>query len=107
MALHPHLPLQAFGVFSYCALHHFGNTNGFFRLLEAAISNGVYAEWFTSSKSLNDTANFFLAFFWPAIDGKHPGLSLACFAFVGQWVAGWTLIAMEAYRAGNRGRVIS
>ena len=107
MALRPHLSLLALGVFGYIALHHFGNANGFFDLINASVTNDVYPQSFTSVKPLNDVANFFLAFFWPTVDGDHPGLSLACYVFASQWVAGWTLIMMEGYRAGNQGRAVA
>jgi hypothetical protein len=99
--------LIAIAVFGYTALHGFGRSNGFFPLLESAVANGVHAHPFTANKEVDDVANFFLAFFWPTVDGNHPGLSLACFVFAGQWVAGWTLVTLEGYRAGNRGRLIS
>ena len=108
MAFNPtHFFLLALGIFGYFALHHLGQSNGFFDLINASVANGVYAQQFVSIKPLNDVANFFLAFFWPCVDGNNPGLSLACYVFAGQWIAGWTLITMEGYRAGNRGRAIS
>ena len=107
MTFRPHLFLLALGVFGYVALHHFGNANGFFDLINASVVNGVYAQQFVSVKPLNDVANFFLAFFWPIVDGNHPGLSLACYVFASQWVGGWALIMMEGYRAGNQGRSIA
>ncbi len=107
MILSLRLSFLVLGIFGYIALHHFGNANGFFDLVNASIANGLYAQTFVPNKCLNGVANFFLAFFWPAVDGKHPGLSLACYVFAGQWIAGWTLIIMEGYRAGNQGRAIS
>lgn len=105
MESRPHLPLLALGAVGYNALHHFGNANGFFDLINASVTNGVYTPQFTSVKLLNDLANFFLAFFWPTVDGDHPGLSLACYVF--HWLAGWTLIMVEGYRAGNQGRAVA
>ena len=107
MPLITQVSLLVLGVFGYISLLRFGDTNGFFRLLEAAIANGVYAHDSVPVTALNDGFNFFIAFFWPCVDGENPGLSLACYVFAGQWIAGWALITMEGYRAGNKGRVIS
>lgn len=107
MAYIAHAALLALGVFGYVALHHFGNSNGFFDLITAAVENGVYSHKFTPAQAVNDACNFFVAFFWPCVDGNHPGLSLASFVFAGQMVAGWGLVMMEAYRVGNSGRAIS
>jgi hypothetical protein len=93
--------------FGYAALHIFGASNGLFELIPAAIENGVYAHKFTGVKGIDDLFNFFVAFFWPCVDGNNPGISLLSIVFAGQMLAGWALIIMEGYRAGNAGRAIS
>lgn len=43
-----------------------------------------------------------IPFFWPALDGKMPGLSLYGFYFGTSVAVVWALVMLEASRAGNR-----
>jgi hypothetical protein len=101
------LVLGSLGVFGYVGLHVFAASNGLFELIPAAIENGVHAHKFTGLQGVDDLFNFFVAFFWPCVDGNHPGISLLSIVFAGQMFAGWALIIMEGYRPGNAGRAIS
>lgn len=98
--------LAALAVTGYFGLHFLGRNNGFFPLMEATSKSGQYPLDLTSNKSLAETAAFFVAFFYPAVDGNSPDLSLACYVFAGQFVAGLTALIIEGYRAGNAGRMI-
>ena len=46
-------------------------------------------------------------FFFNVVDGSHPHAALQAFQFVGQVVAGWGLLVLEASRGGNRWRAVS
>jgi len=46
----------------------------------------------------------FIAFFWPVLNGENPSLSLQGVHFLGQGYAIWTLVLVEGWREGSRGR---
>jgi hypothetical protein len=98
----------------FMALHGFGERNTFIPQLTAHIEKGqlpMPTSWTGSTESIPESftgvgpvdnlLKGVLVFFWPAVDGQNPGLSLFGFLFGGQGVAMWTITMLEGWRAGN------
>jgi len=49
----------------------------------------------------------FIAFFWPVLNGLNPSLSLQGVHFLGQGYAIWTLVLVEGFREGNKGKLVA
>lgn len=56
---------------------------------------------------IDETLCAFIPFFYPAVDGSAPNLSLHTANFAGAVAAIWFLIIFESIRAGNRGRLVA
>lgn len=100
----PQISLAALSIVGYLGLHYLGNNDGLFPLLEDMGKSGVYPVNFTSSQPIKQLSAILLGFLYPAVDGTHPALSLACYFLFGQLIAAWALIMVEGNRAGNRMR---
>jgi hypothetical protein len=100
----PHLTLASLSVLGYFGLHHLGHNDGLFPQLEQVSKTYPIP---TSNESLKGLGGVLVGFFYPTISGEHPGLTLACYLFVGQALSLWTVIMLEGNRAGNRWRIIS
>ena len=46
-------------------------------------------------------------FFWPVVDGQHPGLFLHSLTFSGTFGAAWVLVVLEGWRKGNAWTVVA
>lgn len=104
MSYLPHALLAALSIVGILGLHYLGNNDGLFPLLEDMGKAGVYPVNFTSIQSVKDLSTTLLGFFYPAVDGTHPALSLACYFLFGQLFTGWAVLMVEGSRAGNRMR---
>ena len=62
---------------------------------------------YTGIKKVDEQFTLLTVMFWPILDGRMPHLSLFSFMFVGQALAEFVLLLLEASRHGNRGRLIA
>ena len=110
--------LPALVVLGFAGLHLFGESNTLFPQIVELRGKHVlptHSSWtktyFPTSFVGYDPPDGLLAtllvFFWPVVDGEHPGMSLLSALFAGQGAALWTVFVLEAMRKGNSGRVIS
>lgn len=102
----PHTLLVTLSVTGYLGLHHLGHANGLFPLLEEHSKNGAYPVDLTPIESLKFLSGVLVGFFYPAVDGTQPGLSLASYVFAGQCIAMWTTLMIEGARHGNKMRLV-
>lgn len=56
---------------------------------------------FTGNKLLDHGLASIAPFFWSAIDGSTPELSLCALEVAGSFGAAWVLVTMEGWRMGN------
>lgn len=96
------------------SLHVFGDKNEFFRMMEQQQARGLLPDGktrfslsLTGIEGFDNFANILLLFFWPTVDGMHPDLSLLSFVFAAQSLSAVMLVALEALRGSNAGRLIS
>ncbi|TQV90417.1 atmA protein [Cordyceps javanica] len=57
--------------------------------------------WLGGPPKLDELLSKLVVFFWPVAAFQHPGLFLHSLAFSGTFAAGWTLVTLETWRAGN------
>jgi hypothetical protein len=102
----PQYLLVGIAVVAVGGLHVVGHYSGTFDHLDERGKDGTYPLPFRPQR-VHDFLSSFVAFFYPAVDGNHPGYSLACYIFAGQWMAGWHLIMLEGFRPCNQGKLIA
>lgn len=105
------IALTGWGIYS---VWMFSFTNGSLSMMEAASlkkvlpgTNHPMLGSVTGVEAIDHQLAVLIAFFWPAIDGSNPDLSLYSFNSAGQAAACWMVVLVEALRAGNRWRPIS
>ncbi|KAL2012375.1 hypothetical protein VTN00DRAFT_5093 [Thermoascus crustaceus] len=113
------LTLPLLCIYTIYALFIFSERNGLFPLIREAIEsrtlptggNGTVSlrTIFTGNKPLDHGLASIAPFFWPAIDGSTPELSLYALVVAGSFGAAWVLVTMEGWRMGNvnGGRVVA
>ena len=62
---------------------------------------------FIGIRLIDDYLSLLCIAFWDSLDGSQPHLSLFAFMFMGQYMAGYSLIMIEGARVCNKRRVIS
>lgn len=107
------LTLPLLCIYTIYALFIFSERNGLFPLIREAIEsrtlptgrngNGTVPlrTIFTGNKPLDHGLASIAPFFWPAIDGSTPELSLYALEVAGSFGAAWVLVTMEGWRTGN------
>lgn len=96
------------------AIHGFSIRNGMSEMIEVARVHNLLADGTRNPYMGNITGiggvDFMLFtlvnFFWPVSQGETPGLSLVGVLFGGQLVAFLTMVMIEGFREGNKGRVV-
>lgn len=71
--------------------------------LQLCVENSIH--WDCASWSWTHDPNF--VFFYPAVDGQNATLLLHTVGFSGSFGSAWALVTMEAWRSGNRWKIIS
>ncbi|KAI9783630.1 MAG: hypothetical protein M1816_001221 [Peltula sp. TS41687] len=107
------LPLLA--VAGYICTHGVAARTGYWTLVtsqvrESRLLPGTKAPLKLRYIGITRVDNFLAALatvFWPLVDGSYAHASLQAFQFVGQLVALWTVLEIEARRFGNSWRLIS
>lgn len=111
-------PLAAslFGVaiFGGIALHGFSIRNGMNELIEDARVHNLLADGtrnpylgkLTGVAAVDFMIFTLVNFFWSVSQGETPGLNLIGVLFGGQMVALLTIVMIEGFREGNKGRLI-
>lgn len=97
------------------ALHGFSIRNGMSEMIESArihnlLTDGTrnpYMGKITGIGGVDFMLFTLVNFFWPVTQGETPGLSLLGVLFGGQLCAFLTMVMIEGFRAGNKGRVVS
>ncbi|KAI9923932.1 hypothetical protein ASPWEDRAFT_170432 [Aspergillus wentii DTO 134E9] len=106
MAMKYILPL--FSVFALYSIFHFSGTNGLRGLIKESIasntlpeSNDALRTVYTGFEPLDEILTILTTFFWPAISGIKPELTLHAVAFSGTFGSAWVLVTLESWRRGN------
>ena len=61
---------------------------------------------FTGIRLVDDYLSILCIAFWEVLDGSNPQVSLFAFMFMGQFMAGYSLMMIEGVRVCNKWRVI-
>jgi len=96
-------------------LHGFSIRNGMSDMIEAArvhyiLTDGIpnpYLGRLTGIAPVDFMLFTLVNFFWPVTQGDTPGLSLMGLLFAGQCCALLTIMMIEGFRSGNKGRAVS
>ena len=95
------------------AIFDFFSRNGFFALLQQSIKDRTLPETeeplktdITGLRFLDEFLASLTPFFWPAINGSMPGLSLHVLNFLGALAAAWVLVYLESLRVANQYRLV-
>lgn len=106
------LPLLA--LFAIYALFVFSTLNGFFFLLQNSIANRKLPDCdeplrtnYTGIGYLDYVLTNLGPFFWPAISGNSPGMSVYLLGLLGPVGAAWVLLNLEGWRRGNAGKLVA
>lgn len=97
----------------FYALHAVSGANGFYDKINAYAAQRLLSDNVTSWPAwLNPPESFslpgvLLEFFWPCAEPQNAALALYLLVFAGQAVAGLTVVMVEGYRVGNKGRAPS
>lgn len=87
---------------------YFSFANGLFPLVASIWEAGKFPDGtplrthYVGLPLLDKLTSQLVAFFWPIASFQHPALFLHSLAFSGTFGAGWMLVTLETWRAGNR-----
>ncbi|CAG8234361.1 unnamed protein product [Penicillium salamii] len=70
-------------------------------------SNNVLKTVFTGIARVDRELMILTSFFYPAADGQNATLLLHIVGFSGSFASAWALVTMEAWRSGNRWKIIA
>ena len=109
--------IAACGAFGVYGTLYTGFQNGLFDAITVAVRPGEvnypggpppYRTVFTGVAPIDRQLTTLVAFFVIMVDGARAwDVTLADGYFMAQFCAGWSVIALEGYRAGNRGKLVS
>ncbi|KAL5365796.1 hypothetical protein BJX96DRAFT_159771 [Aspergillus floccosus] len=104
--------LLCLSVLGLDAIYGFGFRNGFLELM-ANSYRGRKLSGTAEPLRGNITGTGFdellgnlIVFYWPVLDGNHPGVSLQAFHFLGAIVAVWVAIQIQSWRSPNRNSLL-
>lgn len=94
--------------------HKLANENGLFALIDSAIAArqapdvdyALQTHW-TGIEGIDNLFSLLLTFFLPAVNGKHPTVTLQGAYFFGQLISLYTLMVVESFRVGNAWKAVS
>lgn len=96
----------------FYVIFYFASINGLDALARKSIESGKLPTIdaplrtvYTGIDAVDHVLVLLTTFFYPALDGKNPGLLLHGVGFSGTFGATWTLIVMESWRNGNAGTI--
>ncbi|KAG2411787.1 hypothetical protein HFD88_009343 [Aspergillus terreus] len=107
MALSAYI-LLCLSVLGLDAIYGFGFRNGFLELMansyrERKLSGTAEPlQGNITGTGFDELLGNLIVFYWPVLDGNHPGLSLQAFHFSGAIVAVWVAIQVQSWRSPNR-----
>jgi len=114
MATLTKVTLLSFSLIGAVMLHGISTKSGFYDQIEdykrkLVLSDGSsYNPKITGIAALDDGfLGIIVQFFYPCVDGQNPGLSLLSFLFAGQGTAFLAMTFLDAFRSGNKGKLIS
>ncbi|KAL4938821.1 hypothetical protein BDV06DRAFT_225648 [Aspergillus oleicola] len=70
-------------------------------------SNATFRTAYTGIESVDRILSYLIKYRWPLSDGSDPALTPIAISYFGAISAIWTLLLLEGYRNGNKGRAIS
>jgi hypothetical protein len=106
--------LPLFSVSAIYALFIFSFRNDLFFLIQDSIAKKILPgsdeplrTTYTGIEGLDYVLMTLGPFFWPAVSGSSPSMSLYLCGFLGSYGAAWTLLTLEGWRRGNIGKLIA
>lgn len=100
--------LPCLSAFVFYAIFYFAEINGLHGLAVKSITsrtlpgaNEPLRTDYTGIEILDRLLTVLTVFFWPAVDGSNPSLTLHSIAFAGTFGSAWILVVLEAWRQGN------
>lgn len=93
----------------------FSYTNGLLQILtehcepaaQQLSTTGPKRTVYTGIGPVDGQLTTLITFFYTAIDGNRPDVSMVGLDFVGQIIATWMLMVLESLRKGNRGKLLT
>ncbi|KAL1962496.1 hypothetical protein VTN77DRAFT_9617 [Rasamsonia byssochlamydoides] len=106
--------LPLFSLIAIYAIIGFSSHNGLFFLIQDSIANKTLPgsdkplrTSYTGIRYLDHVLTNLGPFFWPAITGDSPSMSVYLLGFLGSFGAAWVLLTLEGWRRGNTGKVVA
>jgi hypothetical protein len=105
------LPFFIYPLFlSMCifAIFWFAENNGLRALAKQCLENEtlpgtkeMLRTKYTGIQAIDHLLSILATFFWPALDGSNPSLTLHSIMFAGAFGSAWVLVVLESWRKGN------
>lgn len=100
--------LFSLSAFVFYAIFYFSYINGLDALSKESIKSGrlpgvnePLRTVYTGVEPIDHLLTILTTFFYPSLDGQHPGLLLHNIGFSGTFGASWILVILESWRKGN------